>query len=191
MVREYQRDGGAWQPMPDAIWTTAGSIYRFRATATDRAGNQAQTVTETTTVGEWPAPTPPPPPAEPTPTITPAPTITQPPTVPISPVPSPQPTRIPSTVRIAKATLRDGMVTAAGTRTRGATGRVLITFSARIGGRTRKVSKRVIVSRGRWTARIKLSGTLHAARTGRLTVTYGGDRRHRPAQAASMRLRRR
>ncbi len=73
------------------------------------------------------------------------------------------------------------MLAVLGRREAGATGRVTVTFTSRVGGRTRAVSGKVTVSRGRFAARLALRGSLNSARTGTASVRYGGDARWLPA----------
>jgi 3-hydroxyisobutyrate dehydrogenase-like beta-hydroxyacid dehydrogenase len=83
-------------------------------------------------------------------------------------------------LRITAVTKKQAVLTVLGRREAGATGRVTITFTSRISGRARAISRKVTVSRGRFAARLTLRGALRSARTGTATVHYGGDARWLP-----------
>jgi hypothetical protein len=201
--REMSVDGGGWEPMSGVA--QAGRAYRFRVRAVDVAGNRSAWV-ETTSVRVPAAPMPEPSPsptgpnagadaAEPVPLLpaADAPAAAAPPTASVA-IPAPQvaptTTRADGTPRVRAARLDRTRLRVSGTLPITASGRLTVTFAGRVRGRTVKVSQRVGVSRGRWSASLPIKGALRTVTAGTLTVRYAGDGAVAPGTTARVIKRR-
>jgi hypothetical protein len=200
--REMSVDGGGWEPMSGVA--QAGRAYRFRVRAVDVAGNRSAWV-ETTSVRVPAAPMPEPSPspsgpnagadaAEPVPPLLAADApATAPPGSPVAiPAPRVAPTtvRADGTPRVRAARLDRTRLRVSGTLPITASGRLTVTFAGRVRGRTVKVSQRVGVSRGRWSASLAIRGALRKVTAGTLTVRYAGDGAVAPGTTARVIKRR-
>ena len=200
--REMSVDGGAWEPMSGAA--QAGRAYRFRVRALDVAGNRSAWV-ETTSVRVPAAAMPEPSPApsgpnagadaaEPVPPLPAADArATAPPGFPVAisaPQVAPTIARADGTPRVRAARLDRTRLRVSGTLPLTASSRLTVTFAARVRGRTVKVSQRVGVSRGRWSASLPIKGALRKVTAGTLTVRYAGDGAVAPGTTARVIKRR-
>lgn len=121
-------------------------------TATDAAGESASVTREITVAEPPPAPTP-------------------------TPGAGDNPPLVSAKLRVTKATRKGARVTVSGTIDRRARGQVSVTWSQKSGRKTVKRTVRAKITRGRFTATIKLPRALARSRVvGRLSVTYAGDR---------------
>lgn len=162
---------------------TGGNRYSFRVRATDATGKLSPYATigpvEIFANPNAPPPaggvgggdTPPPAAGDPAPAGSPPPTEDPPPVV--------RPRATP-TLRVRSARRHASGLEVTGAISRGATGRVTLTYSARVRGRTLRVRRLVRVGAGRFRARLGLGRSLASVRRGRLEVRYGGDERYRP-----------
>jgi hypothetical protein len=187
--REYAVDDGAWQPYAGAVTAEAGRSYRFRARATDAAGNRSEWQTSGATtvaaqdIGQGPAVAPEEngqgqavPPA----------TVSPPPSVPTV-VPTPNGPvlvrKARTTLVIAAARLTPRRLIVRGRRTQAATGRVTVSF--RVAGRSKSRVRRVVdVRGGRFSVTVELPRALRNAKNGTVVVRYAGDARHLPRTAS-------
>ncbi len=196
--KQMSIDGGGWQELGGRA--AAGRSYRFRARAGDAAGNVsawretgAVQVPASETAKPEPAPEPPTPEAPGTPAAPGTPVAPEtpvdglrPPTailLPASPAPQPETftARVPGPPRITLAQLARATVRVAGTLPAAATGTLIVTFAARIKGRTAKATTTATPERGRWRATLALPRKLHGAREGTLRIRYAGDAALAPA----------
>jgi hypothetical protein len=157
---QYQVDGGAWVPYDGAVTAAAGRTYRFRARATDAAGNRSDWATGGTAAGVDPG----------SGLATPA---------PLPPLP-PAAAKRAAGLKIRSARLERGKVTIKAARAAAASGRVIVAFTASAGGRTRTVRRTVVPERAGFTVTLQLPRALRDVRRGKLVLRYGGDGRHLP-----------
>lgn len=73
------------------------------------------------------------------------------------------------------ATRSGARVRVVGTLNRRASGRVRVRYAARVGRRSRSLTRAATIRNGRFTLTLTLPRSLRAARRGTLTVTYAGD----------------
>jgi hypothetical protein len=172
-------DGGPWNAWTSGSSTSAsydgegGHRYRFRVQATDGYGNTSAWVESGDVTVASPAP-PPGPITGPVGPVTP----TQPPT-PTTPT---TPQRSPALkITAAKYDSKTRRVTLTGTLASHATGRVKVTLTVKQGKKTKRLTSTVTASKGRFTARFKLSS--RSQRATRVTAAYAGDKTYRQATA--------
>ena len=155
---QVSADGGPYQPWitggakGSATYTGApGHSYRFRVRGTDGMGNTgpwAETAKVTVPAAEPPPPPPPPPP----------------------------PTRAAASIKVRSVKLlTGGRLAAAGTLNRKATGRIKITFTARIRGKTVTTAATVKIAKGRFSAKLRLPKLARAFKKAKLAVRYAGN----------------
>jgi hypothetical protein len=163
---EASIDGGAWGPWLAATNETQGTYsassghrYRFRVRATDSLGNVSSWVESgETTVNS--ATSGPPPTGNPTPT---------------NPTP-PTPAKSSAALGLAAVKRSGSTIRISGKVASGATGRVFVTYSARVGRKTYKTrATAASLKRGRFTATLKLPAKLRKVRRGTLEIRYAGD----------------
>ncbi|MDO8211198.1 PKD domain-containing protein [Conexibacter sp. CPCC 206217] len=144
-------DAGSSRAAPRHTYHAPGT-YTVRLTATDRAGN------ETVVTRQVQIATPAGPPN------------------PLPPVPAPN-RPASADLKISQASRNGARVTVSGTISNRASGKVTIAYAQRIGRRTVTTKTTARIARGRWSATLRLSGSLARARGGRATVTvsYAGD----------------
>jgi len=87
---------------------------------------------------------------------------------------SPTPTLLAASLRLARPRVRGGQLSVVGTIAPRASGSVVLTCSARVAGRTRRVRGRGAIAGGRFAGRVPLRG-LRGARRCSLTVSYAGN----------------
>jgi hypothetical protein len=87
---------------------------------------------------------------------------------------SPAPTLLAANLRLARPRVRAGRLTLTGTVAPQASGSVVLTCSARVGGRSRRIRGRGAIAGGRFAGRAPLRG-LRGARRCSLTVSYAGN----------------
>lgn len=174
---EVAVDGGpftAWLTSTSSTSATYGGqvgfSYQFRARSRDRLGNESGWTTGP--VAAITAPAPPPAPAPPTAAPTPA----------AGPAPSPA-KRVATSLRVSTAKLSSTAIKVTGTRSSKATGTVTVEFAAKVRGRVLKTRKTASVTRGRFTATLKLPARMRGVRAGTVTVRYAGDSKHLPRTA--------
>jgi hypothetical protein len=137
--------------------------WQLRVRAVDAAGNTGPTATATLS---YTLPAAPP---TPTPQPTPAPSSQPPATLAVRRLPA---------LRITRARLRGRRLEVRGTLPHDATGPVRLTVRFRIGGRDRRVTRRVRPHRGRFHVTLHLPRRI--AESARLQARFGGDARYRP-----------
>jgi hypothetical protein len=86
----------------------------------------------------------------------------------VGPLASPQ-------LKVTKARLRVKAVRVAGTAVAAATGKVTVRYAAKVGGKRRVVTKRVVLKTGTFRATLRLKPRMRRARRGLVTVSYPGD----------------
>jgi hypothetical protein len=95
-------------------------------------------------------------------------------------------------LRLTTVTRSDRRIRVSGRASTKASGRVTVRYSARVGGRTRTLSRTAALRQGRFKTTLTLSRALARARTGKVTVRYAGDGDTTAAsRTATVRLRRR
>jgi hypothetical protein len=161
---DISTDGGPWTSWLASTTDTqathtgvAGHRYRFRVRATDALGNVSGWVESgETTIGN-PA-TSPPPGGNPTP-----------------PTPTP-PAKAAPAIAVAAVKRTGTTIRLSGRIDTAATGRVVVTFSAKVGRKTyRTASVAAPIKRGRFAATLKLPSKLRRTKRGTLEIRYGGD----------------
>lgn len=188
---EVSIDGGAWQPWLTGTGATsatysgsAGHTYRFRGRAGDATGLTSDWVASgTASVVEPFACACPGPPADPPPSQDP-PAGTNPPGGTEGP---PAVSRRTPSLRVRRVRRVGRRIVVAGMISRGASGKVLISFSARVGERRVRVRRRAVLRRGRFSTSVRLSRRVGNA-AGLLTVAYSGDVRFRPRTVRTRRI---
>jgi len=109
----------------------------------------------------------------PEPTPTPTPTTPSVPTVPVTP-PQDPPTTSP-VLQLSTPSLTRGTLRLSGTIAKQATGRVTITYTARVHGRKQSQKTTARLRNGRYSVRLRLRGALAKTTRGTVTVTYAGN----------------
>lgn len=189
----YRIGSGSEQTMPLTTSLTgvqlpgAGS-YPLTVWLEDEAGNATQANAATTTLtyspssgggggggggGSTPTAPTPAPVTAPTPEPTPTPT----PTVPAAvPAPPSAQNPVPAVLRITEPSLSRGTLRLSGTIAHSATGRVTVTYTARVNGRkvSQKTTARLV--NGRYSVKLRLRGALAKTKRGTVSVTYAGNR---------------
>ena len=189
---EVSIDGGPWQPWLNVprsttagiYLATPGHTYRFRGRATDATGLTSDWLS-TREVRVMP----PPQPCD----CSPGPGTPSPPPGPDTgdrgeTAPPTRTARRTPNLAIRNLRWRGSRLVIEGTISRKATGRVVVTFTARAGGRTSRARGFAPVRRGRFRATLRIRGIPARAR-GRVTIRYGGDATYR-ARTVQARLSR-
>jgi hypothetical protein len=111
--------------------------------------------------------------AIPTTTTTTSTTTSPPPST--NPAPPPPAVRGSAKLKITTVRRKGRTITVAGTLSARASGRVTVRYRSRLHGRTRALARRATIMRHAFKVMLKLPRSLAAARTGTITVAYGGD----------------
>ena len=94
------------------------------------------------------------------------------------PPPPPPPTRAAASIKVRSVQLLSGgRVAASGSLNRKATGRVKITFTTRVGHKTVTTAAKVHITKGRFSAKLRLPKLARAFKKAKLAVRYGGNSR--------------
>jgi hypothetical protein len=135
-------------------------------------------------------------------TLTYQPPSSTPPATPSTPLPMPTipattptvqapPAKIDPRLRVARVSRTGRRIRVTGTTSTKASGRVTIRYRARIGRRTRTITRAATLRRRGFAVTLTLSRTLARARTGTVTVRYAGDADTRAAaKSSTVRLKR-
>jgi hypothetical protein len=176
--------------------TLADGPHTVAVGAVDAAGNLRQTSTMSFATDNAPVTPPPsndggaggggatPKPTDPAPAATPEPTVPAPPapTVPIVP-PAPTtpvaPAPVDAGAKLGTPRWHGATLSIAGKLSRLATGTVKVTLSARVHGRTHKITRKGRIRSGKWTVHLRTSGPLARAHRLSLRVSYAGNGRVR------------
>jgi hypothetical protein len=128
--------------------------------------------------GATPKPTDPAPAATPEPTVPapPAPTV---PIVPPAPTTPVAPAPVDAGAKLGTPRWHGATLSIAGKLSRLATGTVKVTLSARVHGRTHKITRKGRIRSGTWTVHVRTSGPLARAHRLSLRVSYAGNGRVR------------
>ncbi len=174
----------------NGLTVPAAGTYTLRVWLVDAAGNADPSAAATTTLTYQPATgggggggggggaggsSKPPVPAP-----VPDPVVPQPPPAPATPpvppaVTPPAPGAVRAELVLSTFKRKGATLRVAGRLARSATGRVAITYSARVGGRVRRQSTKVKIRRGRYSAALRLRGALARTKRGTVTVAYAGN----------------
>lgn len=154
---EFGDDTGSRRASATHVYARPGT-YTVTLTATDGVDNET-TVTRQVTVTA-PAPGP-------------------------QPRPAPRSGRSAAALKLTKAARTGKKVTVAGTISTRATGKVTIAYRQKIGRKTVTTKTTAPIAKGRWSATLRLSGSLARARGGKATVfvSYAGNATTREASA--------
>jgi hypothetical protein len=161
---EYQVDGGAWLPYDGPLTAAAGRTYRFRARATDAAGNRSEWVMSGSAAG-----------------VDPESGLAAPAPLPALP---PAAAKRAADLVIRAAKLERDKLTVRAARAAAAGGPVAVVFTASKGGRTRTIRTTITPKRAVFTASLPLPAALRGVRHGKVVLRYGGDDRHQPGTAS-------
>lgn len=167
--REHQTDGGRWLVHSRPIVAQAGTTYRFRARAVDRAGNATGWLTSGETrvaSGAGPVPST----GQPrTPSRT------------LEDQPTPTPAKRSPRLRLTRTRLTGTVLRVGGRLQAGASGRITVTVADRSNRRSRSTPVRA----GRFATAIRLPRALVRSRASVLTLRYAGDELHAAATKRS------